>query len=117
MIKSGSENDQAEQQKKVQIKVSEDTKYRNKQDPLIDLCQIDNEEVSPLDKEVLLLITRLLENVEEFYELREKIRHIMVEDQLTETKIMGLFQTLVQGLKAEKSFLEKNKLGPTRNFL
>lgn len=89
---------------------SEDVIKKTDQDPLGDLHQIDYEGDSPLDKEALVLITRLLQNVEEFYELREKIRHIMLEDQLNDNKIMGLFQTLIQGLKSEKSILEKNEL-------
>ena len=83
---------------------------RTDQDPLGDLRQIDYEGDSPLDKEALVLITRLLQNVEEFYELREKIRHIVLEDQLNDNKIMGLFQTLIQGLKSERSILEKNEI-------
>ena len=78
---------------------------------------MDNEEDVTIDREAAILIARLLENVEEFYELREKIRNIMVEDHITETKVMSLFQTLLQGLRVEKSCMEKNIQLGIQNFI
>jgi hypothetical protein len=51
-------------------------------------------------------VTRLLENVEEFYELREQLFHAMNEDASLEPKIVNLFNVLIQGLEAEQNYMK-----------
>jgi len=78
------------------IEVFEDVEQRIEQDPLSALDQIEDEGNSSLDKEAAALLARLLENVEEFYELREMIKHVMEQDEMTETKLIDLFQTIIR---------------------
>jgi hypothetical protein len=86
------------------------------EDPLSGLYQIE-EGVDLKNKEASVLLTRLLENVEEFYELRERIKQIIVEDHLTEKKVLNLFETLIQGIKTEKNSLEKDKFSTSKSYI
>lgn len=75
------------------------------EDPLASLYQIDYVESSPLEREAVVLVTRLLENIEEFYALREQIMDAMAVDEKAEVKIVDLFNALMEGLRVKQSFL------------
>lgn len=83
-----------------------------KQDPLTNLYQVDDTECSPLDREAAVLITRLLENIEELYVLREQISDVMAVDEKAGTKVVELLNALIRGLRVEESFLRKRDIMP-----
>jgi hypothetical protein len=73
-------------------------------DPLAELYQMEDIECTPLERDALLLLTRLLENVEEFYVLNEQIRDIIAEDDAMGEKIIELFNAMIHALKIEQSY-------------
>jgi hypothetical protein len=75
------------------------------EDPLVSLYQIEYVESTPLEREAVVLVTRLLENIEEFYALREQIIDAMAVDEKADDKIVDLFIALIEGLRVEQSFL------------
>ncbi len=75
-------------------------------DPLAELYQMEQIECTPEEKDALVMVTRLLENVEEFYELREQLFHAMNEDASLEPKVMNLFNVLIQGLEVEQNYMK-----------
>ncbi len=74
-------------------------------DPLARLYQIKDVDSSALEEEVLVLVARLLDNIEEFCELRVQIMDVMAVDEQMENSIADLLKTLIDGLKVEQSFL------------
>lgn len=84
----------------------------SERDPLADLYQMDYTENSPLEREAVVLITRLLKNIEEFYLLTEQIRDVVVVDERAGTKLVELLNALIRGLLVEESFLRKKDIMP-----
>ena len=78
----------------------------SERDPLAELYQMEQIESTPEEKDALVLVTRLLENVEEFYELREQLFHAMNEDASLEPKVTNLFDVLIQGLEVEQNYMK-----------
>ena len=78
------------------------------EDPLAGLYQIDAGDGTPLEGEALVLMVRMLDDVEEFDELSGGLRRIMEEDVLVETRILSLFRTLLQGVAVEHKYLKMN---------
>ncbi len=74
-------------------------------DPLARLYQIKDVDSSALEEEALVLVARLLDNIEEFCELRVQIMDVMAVDEQMENSIADLLKTLIDGLKVEQSFL------------
>ena len=74
---------------------------RKKEDPLADLYQIDIDENFPLEEEALVLMVKMLDNIEEFKELSGNLRKIMGKDELMETRILSLLKVLITGVQAE----------------
>ena len=70
--------------------------------PLDVLDQIEGEVKPSLDEEAVVLLTNLLENVEEFYELRDKIKYLMEDKEITEIKLINLFKSIVKSRLNEK---------------
>lgn len=64
---------------------------------------MDDEKNFPLKKEVLILIKRLLYNVEEFYQLRDMIREIMEKDETDKIKSNVFFEYLLSEVHAVES--------------
>jgi hypothetical protein len=58
-----------------------DVNLGRNQDPLVNLYQADNIKDINLDQEVIDLIKRLLNNVEEFYQLRDMVRVIIKNEE------------------------------------
>lgn len=61
-------------------------------------------ECTPLERDALVLVTRLLENIEEFYVLNEQIKDIIAEDDAMGAKIIGLFNAMIHALRIEQSY-------------
>ena len=61
-------------------------------------------ECTPLERDALMLVTRLLENVEEFYVINEQISDIIAEDDVMGVKIIGLFNAMIHALRIEQSY-------------
>jgi len=75
-------------------------------DPLAELYQMEEIECTREEKDALILVTRLLENVEEFYELREQLFHAMNDETSLEPKIVDLFNVLIQSLEVEQTYMK-----------
>lgn len=73
-------------------------------DPLAELYQMEDIECTPLERDALVLVTRLLENVEEFYVLNEQIKDIIAEDDAMGAKIIELFNAMIHALRIEQSY-------------
>jgi hypothetical protein len=76
------------------------------EDPLAGLYQIDAGDGPPLEGEALVLMARMLDDVEEFDELSGGLRRIMEADVLVKTRILSLFKTLLQGVAVEHKYLK-----------
>ena len=72
------------------------TKLRIKEKPHLEIYQMEDEDVSKLDREAIQLLSRLLKNIEEFNELRENLTNLMETHELTERKFIDLFQMLTR---------------------
>lgn len=75
------------------------------EDPLSSLYQIEYVESTPLERETVVLVAKLLENIEEYYALREQIIDVMALDEKAEGKMVDLFNALIKGLRVEQSFI------------
>jgi hypothetical protein len=76
------------------------------EDPLADLYQIDTVDSTPLEEKALVLMARMLDDVEEFDELSDNLRSIMAEDLLVEARVLSLFRTLINGASMEHKYLK-----------
>ena len=74
---------------------------------------MDTFECTPLEKEALVLVTQLLQNVEEYYALQGQITDVMAQDQVIENRIRGLMDSLIKGLLVEQTFLGREFTGIT----
>ena len=74
---------------------------RQNEDPLAGLYQIDINENFPLEEEALVLMIRMLDNLEEFNELSDNLKIIMAKDELMETRILSLLKVLITGVQTE----------------
>ena len=80
-------------------------------DPLAELFQLDAIECTALEKEALVLVTLLLQNVEEYYAIQGQIKDVMTQDRVVENRIKGLMDALIRGLLVEQTFLGKEFTG------
>jgi len=80
-------------------------------DPLAELFQLDAIECTALEKEALVLVTQLLQNVEEYYALRGQITDVMAQDPVVENRIKDLMDALIRGLLVEQTILGKEFTG------
>lgn len=111
LVRNDSERKQVEQLWPTSIDTFKDDEQLVDHDPLSVLDQMEDEGSSSLDEEVVALLTRLLDNVEEFNDLRKKIIHLMEEDDMTETKLVNLFLALIQsGLRSVRTGFARAKL-------
>jgi hypothetical protein len=74
---------------------------RQSEDPLASLYQIDIDENFPLEEEALILMVKMLDNLDEFNELSDNLKKIMAQDELMETRILSLLKVLITGVQAE----------------
>ena len=80
---------------------------KNVDDPLSTLYQIDVDYKYPLEKEVLLIMLRVLDNIEELGSFELDLRNIIGTDSSVETRILSLLRTLIDGIQIEYSILSK----------
>jgi len=80
-------------------------------DPLAELFQLDTIECTALEKEALVLVTQLLQNVEEYYALRGQITDVMAQDRVVKNRVKALMDALIRGLLVEQTFLGKEFMG------
>ena len=80
-------------------------------DSLADLFQMDTFECTALEKEALVLVTQLLQNVEEYCALQGQITDVMAQDHVIENRIRGLMDALIKGLLVEQTFLRREFTG------
>jgi hypothetical protein len=80
-------------------------------DPLSEFFQMDKFECTPLEKEALVLVTQLLQNVEEYYALQVQITDVMAQDHVIENRIRSLLDALINGLLVEQTFLGREFTG------
>lgn len=73
---------------------------------MADLYQIDTVDSTPLEEKALVLMARMLDDVEEFDELSDNLRSIMAEDILVEARVLSLFRTLINGVSAEHKYMK-----------
>ena len=79
-------------------------------DPLNVLHQIDEEGSYPLEKTALIMMVRMLDDIEEIGALSEGINHLMAKDKVVKTRILTLFKTLIQGIREEYNTLTKTEI-------
>ncbi len=82
-----------------------------KYDPLGGLSQVDRDR-NLLERDALMLIVRMLDDVEDFDALRNGLKDIMCEDVVLGTRIMKVFDVLIQGLLREQKVLASVGLLP-----
>jgi hypothetical protein len=70
-------------------------------DPLDGLFQLDIDEDVPLEETALILMVKMLDNLEEFKELSGNLNTIMEEDKILETRLLSLFKVLINGIQLE----------------
>ena len=80
-------------------------------DPFAELFQLDTIECTALEKEALVLVTQLLQNVEEYYALQGQIQDVMAQDHVVKNRIKDLMDALIRGLIVEQTFLGKEFTG------
>ena len=75
-----------------------------KYDLLVGLSQVDGDR-NLLEQDALMLVVRMLDDVEEFDALGNRFRDIMCEDVIVGTRFMKIFDVLIQGLFQEQKVL------------
>lgn len=83
----------------------EQKERESEQDPLSELLQVDYTESSPLERQAVYLILRLLDNIEEYFELRRQIQDVIATNEGTGVKIIDLLNSLLEGLIVEESVI------------
>jgi hypothetical protein len=73
-------------------------------DPLGGLSQVDRDR-NLLEQDALMLVVRMLDDIEDFDALRNSFRDIMCEDVVVRTRFMKVFDILIQGLLREQKVL------------
>ena len=73
-------------------------------DPLGGLSQVDRDR-NLLEQDALMLIVRILDDVEDLDALRNDLRDIVCEDVVLGTRFMKVFDVLIQGLLREQKVL------------
>ncbi|MHC4690388.1 MAG: hypothetical protein ACYS5F_12240 [Planctomycetota bacterium] len=74
---------------------------RHNDDPLTDLYQVEIDENLPLEEEALILMVKMLDNLEEIKYLSDNLEKIMARDELMETHVLNLLRVLITGAQAE----------------
>lgn len=78
------------------------------------MFQLDPIECTALEKEALVLVTQLLQNVEEYYVIQGQIKDVMAQDSVLEHRIKDLMDSLIKGLLLEQTFLGQEFIGIAR---
>lgn len=93
--------------------MSKEKKEReNEQDPLADMYQVDYAESSALEKKAAYLILRLLDNIEEYYELKGQIQDVIAANEGKGITVIDILNNLIEGLLVEESVMGKINIMP-----
>jgi hypothetical protein len=60
----------------------------------------------PLEERALIIMVKILDNLEEFKELSTNLQSIMAYDEILETRLLSMFKTLVNGIELEYKQLD-----------
>jgi len=71
------------------------------EDPLAGMFQLDIDENFPLEEKALIMMVKMLDNLEEFKDLSKNLSNLMEEDELMETRLLNLFKVLISGIQFE----------------
>jgi hypothetical protein len=86
----------------IEISADRDKEKRNLRDPLVNLYQIDKESKYVLDKEVQVLLERLLGNIEEFYLLKDLIKNTIQKEERNIVNNVKFFRSLIKEVRDEQ---------------
>ena len=70
-------------------------------DPLAGLYQINLDENIPLEEEALVLMVRMLDNFEDFRDLGDSLREIILQNEIVGMHILSLLKVLIIGVQKE----------------
>jgi len=70
-------------------------------DPLASLYQINLDENIPLEEEALVLMVRMLDNFEDFRDLGDSLREIILQNEIVGMHILSLLKVLIIGVQKE----------------
>jgi hypothetical protein len=85
-------------------KIKEHDVSAGKDDPFAGLPQID-EDLNLLEQDALMLIIRMLDDIENFDALSTDLQDMIGENIVLKTRIMQVFNVLIQGLIQEQKVL------------
>jgi hypothetical protein len=59
-----------------------------------------------LEEKALVLMIKIIDNPEEYKELCDNLQTIMEDNEMLETRVLSLFQVLINGIKLEYNQLD-----------
>ncbi len=71
------------------------------EDLLAGLFQLDIDEGYSLEEKALIMMVKMLDNLEDFRELSSTLRTIVEKDEMMETRLLSLFKVLINGIQLE----------------
>lgn len=79
------------------------------EDPLSELYQLDQDETN-IDKEDLIMITKIFDDIEDFHKFRNNIKNLISNDSMIEDKIINFFKNLVENISGDKHISGQNRI-------
>jgi hypothetical protein len=74
-------------------------------DPLFKLHQIEFVENSPIDQEIISLMIKIMDNIEDFDELSSNIKSLVRSEQSTTMIFLSMIESMIEILETEISML------------
>ena len=74
-------------------------------DPLFKLHQIEFVENSPIDREIISLMIKIMDNIEDFDELSSNIKSLVKSEQSTTMIFLSMIESMIEILQTEISML------------
>lgn len=74
-------------------------------DPLFKLHQIEFVENSPIDREIISLMIKIMDNIEDFDELSSNIKSLVKSEQSTTMIFLSMIESMIEILETEISML------------
>ena len=71
------------------------------EDLLAGLFQLDIDENYALEEKALIMMVKMLDNLEDFKELSSTLKTIVEKDEMMETRLLSLFKVLINGIQLE----------------
>ena len=71
------------------------------EDLLAGLFQLDIDENYSLEEKALIMMVKMLDNLEDFKELSSTLKTIVEKDEMMETRLLSLFKVLINGIQLE----------------